>query len=101
MAREAEKGADCIILTDDNPRTESPESIIKDMLAGLENKEAVRVIHDRGDAIRSAVDMARPGDVVLVAGKGHETWQERNGKRAPFSDVAHVQEALGLNGGAA
>ena len=101
MAREAEKGADCIILTDDNPRTESPESIIKDMLAGLENEETVKVIHDRGDAIRSAVDMARPGDVVLVAGKGHEAWQERNGKRAPFSDVAHVQEALGLNGGAA
>ncbi|MGM0570332.1 UDP-N-acetylmuramoyl-L-alanyl-D-glutamate--2,6-diaminopimelate ligase [Marinobacter sp.] len=101
MAREAEKGADHIILTDDNPRTESPEDIVKDMLAGLENAGAATVIHDRGDAIRSAVDMARPGDLVLIAGKGHEAWQERNGKRTPFSDVVQVQQALGLNGGAA
>ncbi len=101
MAREAEKAADRLLVTDDNPRTESPEAIVKDMLAGLEQPGAATVIHDRGDAIRSAVDMARPGDVVLIAGKGHEAWQERNGKRTPFSDVAHVQEALGLNGGVA
>lgn len=101
MAREAEKGADRIILTDDNPRNESPENIVKEMLAGLQNADAATVIHDRGDAIRTAIDMARPGDLVLIAGKGHEAWQERHGKRTPFSDVAHVQEALGLNGGAA
>ncbi|MFL1483875.1 UDP-N-acetylmuramoyl-L-alanyl-D-glutamate--2,6-diaminopimelate ligase [Marinobacter sp. LN3S78] len=101
MAREAERVADRIIITDDNPRTESPETIVGDILQGLENRESATVIHDRADAIRTAIDMARPGDVVLVAGKGHEAWQERNGKRTPFSDVAHVQEALGLNGGAA
>ncbi|MFL1404075.1 UDP-N-acetylmuramoyl-L-alanyl-D-glutamate--2,6-diaminopimelate ligase [Marinobacter sp. M1N3S26] len=101
MAREAERVADRIIITDDNPRTESPETIVGDILRGLENRESATVIHDRADAIRTAIDMARPGDVVLVAGKGHEAWQERNGKRTPFSDVAHVQEALGLNGGAA
>lgn len=101
MAREAENGADRIIITDDNPRTESPEAIVRDILAGLKSRDGATVIHDRGDAIRSAIDMARPGDVVLVAGKGHEAWQERHGKRTPFSDVAHVQEALGLNGGAA
>lgn len=101
MAREAERVADHVIITDDNPRTESPEAIVGDILRGLENRESATVIHDRADAIRTAIDMARPGDVVLVAGKGHEAWQERNGKRTPFSDVAHVQEALGLNGGAA
>lgn len=101
MAREAELGADRVIITDDNPRTESPEAIVQDILAGLERRDDVTVIHDRADAIRAAIDLARPGDVVLVAGKGHEAWQERNGKRTPFSDVAHVQEALGLNGGAA
>lgn len=101
MAREAERVADRVIITDDNPRSESPEAIVRDILAGLENPESATVIHDRADAIRTAIDMARSGDVVLVAGKGHEAWQERNGKRTPFSDVAHVQEALGLNGGAA
>lgn len=101
MAREAERVADRVIITDDNPRTESPEAIVGDILQGLENRESATVIHDRADAIHTAIDMARPGDVVLVAGKGHEAWQERNGKRTPFSDVAHVQEALGLNGGAA
>ena len=101
MARQAEQVADHVIVTDDNPRTESPQAIVKDILAGFSNPSAVDVIHDRADAIRSAVDQARPGDVVLVAGKGHEAWQERNGQRTPFSDVAHVQEALGLNGGVA
>ena len=71
------------------------------MLAGLSNAGAATVIHDRGDAIRMAVDMARPGDLVLIAGKGHEAWQERNGKRTPFSDVAHVRQALGLEEGGA
>ncbi|MFC4259361.1 UDP-N-acetylmuramoyl-L-alanyl-D-glutamate--2,6-diaminopimelate ligase [Marinobacter lacisalsi] len=101
MGREAERGADRLIITDDNPRSESPEAIVQDILAGLENREGATVIHDRADAIRAAIDLARPGDVVLVAGKGHEAWQERHGKRTPFSDLAHVQEALGLNGGAA
>jgi UDP-N-acetylmuramoyl-L-alanyl-D-glutamate--2,6-diaminopimelate ligase len=101
MAREAERGADRLVITDDNPRSESPETIVKDILAGLESRDGVTVIHDRADAIRAAIDLARPGDVVLVAGKGHEAWQERHGKRTPFSDVAHVQEALGLNGGVA
>lgn len=101
MGREAERVADRVIITDDNPRTESPEAIVEDILNGLESRDAATVIHDRADAIRTAIDLANPGDVVLVAGKGHEAWQERQGKRTPFSDAAHVQEALGLNGGAA
>ncbi|SFR73310.1 UDP-N-acetylmuramoylalanyl-D-glutamate--2,6-diaminopimelate ligase [Marinobacter daqiaonensis] len=101
MGREAEKGADRVIVTDDNPRSESPEAIVREILAGIDDIGAVTVIHDRADAIRQAIDSAVPGDVVLVAGKGHEAWQERHGARVPFSDVAHVRDALGLEEGVA
>ncbi|MDO6441254.1 MULTISPECIES: UDP-N-acetylmuramoyl-L-alanyl-D-glutamate--2,6-diaminopimelate ligase [unclassified Marinobacter] len=101
MAKEAEAGADVIVVTDDNPRTESPAEIVQDILAGFSEAGAVTVIHDRAEAIRFAVSMATPDDIVLIAGKGHEAWQEIAGKKLPFSDAAQVRQVLRLEGGAA
>lgn len=101
MAREAAAGADVVIVTDDNPRSESPEAIAADIVQGFDRPEQACVIHDRADAIRRAVAMAADGDVVLIAGKGHEAWQEMAGQRLPFSDVEQVRHALALNGGVA
>lgn len=101
MAREAEKGAELVIVTDDNPRSESPQVIADDIMAGFEHPERVTVIHDRAEAIRNAISIAQAGDVVLIAGKGHEAWQEMAGQRLPFSDVEQVCHALELNGGVA
>ncbi|MBU2876018.1 UDP-N-acetylmuramoyl-L-alanyl-D-glutamate--2,6-diaminopimelate ligase [Marinobacter salexigens] len=99
MAKEAEESADVIVVTDDNPRTESPVSIVQDILAGFSRPEAATVIHDRAEAIRFAICMAKPDDLVLIAGKGHESWQEIDGQKFPFSDAAHVCQALKLEGG--
>ncbi|WP_166251950.1 UDP-N-acetylmuramoyl-L-alanyl-D-glutamate--2,6-diaminopimelate ligase [Marinobacter salicampi] len=101
MAREAEAAADRIFITDDNPRSERPEAIVSDIIAGFSRPERVQVIHDRADAIRTAVSQAEPGDVVLVAGKGHESWQEMSGQRILFSDAEQVRSALALTGGVA
>lgn len=101
MAQEAESGADWVIVTDDNPRSESPQTIAADIMAGFGEPAKVAVIHDRAEAIRQAVSGAEAGDVVLIAGKGHESWQEMAGQRLPFSDVEQVRHALGLNGGVA
>ncbi|WP_417517850.1 UDP-N-acetylmuramoyl-L-alanyl-D-glutamate--2,6-diaminopimelate ligase [Marinobacter sp.] len=101
MAKEAEAGADVIVVTDDNPRSESPADIVQDTLAGFSDAGAVTVIHDRAEAIRFAVNMATPEDLVLIAGKGHEAWQEVAGQKLPFSDVAQVRQVLRLEGGAA
>jgi len=94
MAAEAEKLADHVIVTDDNPRTEDPALIVSQIMKGFVRPEAVEVIHDREAAIRQAVFEAQPGDVVLVAGKGHETYQEVNGTRTDFSDAGVVRQAL-------
>ena len=94
MAQIAESLSDRIVMTSDNPRGEDPASIISDMLAGLKNPGQARVIIDRATAIRQAVRECGSGDIVLVAGKGHETWQEANGRRTPFSDEAAVHAAL-------
>lgn len=94
MARVAESLADRIILTSDNPRGEQPSAIIGDMLAGLERPEHAIVIEDRASAIRRAVRESGSGDIVLVAGKGHENWQELKGQKIPFSDEAAVNAAL-------
>ncbi|MEE4249092.1 MAG: UDP-N-acetylmuramoyl-L-alanyl-D-glutamate--2,6-diaminopimelate ligase, partial [Alcanivoracaceae bacterium] len=100
MAAVAERLADKLIFTADNPRDESVQEIIGDMLAGLKQTEVVEVIADRPAAIRYAVLNAAPEDVVLVAGKGHERWQEMNGKKLPMDDVALAREALrGRHGG--
>jgi UDP-N-acetylmuramoyl-L-alanyl-D-glutamate--2,6-diaminopimelate ligase len=94
MACIAESLADRIILTTDNPRNELPAEIIKDMLAGLNEPENAQVIDERESAIREAVIGSRSGDIVLIAGKGHETWQEAGGRKTPFSDEASVRSAL-------
>ncbi|MBT8048808.1 MAG: UDP-N-acetylmuramoyl-L-alanyl-D-glutamate--2,6-diaminopimelate ligase [Xanthomonadales bacterium] len=94
MARVAESLSDRIIMTSDNPRGEEPAAIIRDMIAGLEGPEKALVIEDRASAIRQAVLECGPGDIILVAGKGHEAWQELNGQKIPFSDEAAVHAAL-------
>jgi UDP-N-acetylmuramoyl-L-alanyl-D-glutamate--2,6-diaminopimelate ligase len=101
MAREAEKGADVVIVTDDNPRSEDPNAITSDIVAGFDHPEQVAVVHDRAEAIRQAIHSAVAGDIVLIAGKGHEAWQEVAGQRFPFSDAEQVRYALSLNGGVA
>lgn len=88
--------ADRVIVTDDNPRNESPQKIVADILAGCAGEKPVKVIHDRRQAIMAAIADARPGDVVLIAGKGHETYQEIAGEKKSFSDQAVVYEAFGI-----
>jgi UDP-N-acetylmuramoyl-L-alanyl-D-glutamate--2,6-diaminopimelate ligase len=88
--------ADRIVLTDDNPRGEDPAAIVRDIRSGLGEHPRVSVIHDRRAALRSAIERARPGDVVLVAGKGHEAEQIVGGERRPFSDRAVAAEILGV-----
>ena len=96
MAREAACRSDLLILTSDNPRNGVPETIISDMRAGLNDVEMRRTlcITDRREAIRTAIRMAKPGEVVLVAGKGHEPYQEVQGVRHHFDDREEVQKEL-------
>jgi UDP-N-acetylmuramoyl-L-alanyl-D-glutamate--2,6-diaminopimelate ligase len=94
MAQVAESLADCLVMTSDNPRDENPAAIINDMLAGLERPADVQVIEDRADAIRHAVLEANSGDIVLIAGRGHEAWQEVQGQKIRFSDEVAVNAAL-------
>jgi len=94
MARVAESLADRIVLTTDNPRGEEPAAIFEDMLAGLAKPEAAQVVEDRGNAIRQAILGSGEGDIVLIAGKGHESWQESKGQKIPFSDEAAVRAVL-------
>ncbi len=91
MGEVATRGADVVIVTSDNPRQEEPAAIIADILPGA---PAARVIEDRAEAIRAAVAVAADADVVLLAGKGHEPYQERKGVRTPFSDLAEARAAL-------
>jgi len=94
MARVAESLADRIVLTTDNPRGEDPAVIINDMLGGLEQPGRAQVAEDRGTAIRQAIEESSAGDIVLVAGKGHEAWQESRGHKIAFSDEAAVHAIL-------
>lgn len=96
MAQEAACRSDYLYLTSDNPRNEVPEDIIADMRAGLNRDELERTecITDRREAIREAVRRAKPGSVVLVAGKGHETYQEVKGVRHHFDDREEVKSAF-------
>ncbi len=94
MAAAAEAVADHVVLTSDNPRSESPEVILKAMQAGLRQPEKAKIQVDRAVAIVEAVMQAAPADVILIAGKGHETTQEIMGVCHPFSDVTQVQSAL-------
>ena len=94
MAAAAEAAADQVMLTSDNPRSESPEAILSAMLAGLTQPQLALIETDRAAAIAKVLSHAAAQDVVLVAGKGHETEQEVQGVRHPFSDVAQVRKAL-------
>jgi UDP-N-acetylmuramoyl-L-alanyl-D-glutamate--2,6-diaminopimelate ligase len=82
-------------VTDDNPRGEDGDLIVTQILAGMTKPGAATVLRDREAAIRVALNMARPGDVVLIAGKGHETYQEGAGGKRPFDDMAVARAALG------
>jgi len=96
MANIACQWADKVILTSDNPRSEKPESIIDDMKSGINEKQLndVLSVPDRKEAIKLAVALSQPGDVLLVAGKGHEKYQEINGKRFDFDDYQVLNELL-------
>ncbi len=94
MAAIAEKLADAAIVTDDNPRGEDGDAIVADILAGFAKPQAAIVERDRARAIARAVANARAGDVVLIAGKGHEPYQEISGVKHPFDDAAHAAAAL-------
>jgi UDP-N-acetylmuramoyl-L-alanyl-D-glutamate--2,6-diaminopimelate ligase len=94
MARAAAEGADDCVFTSDNPRSEDPQAILDEMKAGLADASSVRIIPDRAEAIAAVVGSAGPGDVVLLAGKGHEATQEISGVHHPFSDREHARQAL-------
>ena len=96
MAQEAVRQSDRVIITSDNPRFEEPQDIINDMLAGLDAKQMKKVISivDRREAIRTACMMAERGDVILIAGKGHEDYQEIKGVKHHFDDHEVVRECF-------
>ena len=98
MAQEAVKMSDKVILTSDNPRFEEPQDIIDDMVSGLSEKQrlAALSIVDRREAIKVACSLAKPGDVILIAGKGHEDYQEVKGVRHHFDDKEEVQKVFEL-----
>ena len=94
MAQEAVKQSDKVIITSDNPRFEEPQDIINDMLAGLDQKQMKKVVSivDRREAIRTACMLAEKGDVILIAGKGHEDYQEIKGVKHHFDDKEVIKE---------
>ncbi len=94
MAAAAQRLANAVVLTSDNPRSEDPAAILRDLQQGLTSHRSVTVQADRRQAILDTVLHAAPNDVILVAGKGHEDYQEVQGVKHPFSDVAEVQAAL-------
>ncbi|HKI90349.1 MAG TPA: UDP-N-acetylmuramoyl-L-alanyl-D-glutamate--2,6-diaminopimelate ligase [Draconibacterium sp.] len=98
MAKEALLASDRVILTSDNPRTEDPSQIIKDMEAGVESQYSRKVvsIENRREAIKTAILMANAGDIVLVAGKGHENYQEINGVKHHFDDLEEIKKCFGI-----
>jgi UDP-N-acetylmuramoyl-L-alanyl-D-glutamate--2,6-diaminopimelate ligase len=95
MGAIAEDGADVVVVTDDNPRSEDSRSIIEQILAGMRDPGSAHVISDRAEAIHHALADADAGDVVVIAGKGHEDYQLVGGEVRPFSDRRVVQDALG------
>ena len=98
MAQEAARFSDRVIITSDNPRFEEPQDIINDMLAGLDAEQMRKTVSiaDRREAIRAAAMMAQPGDVILVAGKGHEPYQDVKGVKHHFDDHEEVRKAFGM-----
>jgi UDP-N-acetylmuramoyl-L-alanyl-D-glutamate--2,6-diaminopimelate ligase len=100
MARIAASMSDKVILTSDNPRSEDPAQIIQEMRAGVDPADSRKVlcITDRREAIRTASMMGKSGDIILVAGKGHEKYQEIKGVKHPFDDMAELTEIFNQNG---
>ena len=98
MGRIADDGADRVIITNDNPRSEPPLAIAEAVRAGARGRSELQIVLDRREAICLAVAGARPADAVLIAGKGHETSQETGGVRAPFDDTEVAREALAARG---
>ena len=94
MLNSALKHADAVVIADDNPRGENPENIIRDVIAGCELWLPWWIIRNRREAIRSIISLAQPGDIVLICGKGHETYQEICGVRHHFDDAEVAREAL-------
>ncbi|MDO9372725.1 MAG: UDP-N-acetylmuramoyl-L-alanyl-D-glutamate--2,6-diaminopimelate ligase [Gammaproteobacteria bacterium] len=94
MGKAAQEHADFIVLTDDNPRSEDPVSIIADILGGMSNPDAVYIHRARGEAISFVLHHALPGDTVLIAGKGHEDYQHIGDEKIPFSDREQVLRLL-------
>jgi UDP-N-acetylmuramoyl-L-alanyl-D-glutamate--2,6-diaminopimelate ligase len=94
MGQIAAQLADLAIVTSDNPRTEDPEKILQDILAGIPSTIQPTVIGDRATAIRTAILQAQPGDGVLLAGKGHEDYQILGTEKIHFDDREHAREAL-------
>jgi UDP-N-acetylmuramoyl-L-alanyl-D-glutamate--2,6-diaminopimelate ligase len=94
MAEVAERLADRVIVTDDNPRGESGDAIVAEILAGFRAPQQVEVERDRARAIARAIGAAAAGDVVLIAGKGHEPYQEIAGERRPFDDAWQARQVL-------
>jgi UDP-N-acetylmuramoyl-L-alanyl-D-glutamate--2,6-diaminopimelate ligase len=101
MGAAAGRYADLIVVTTDNPRSENTAAIIDDIVAGLSQQDKLTVIEDRAAAIAWAIKNAADQDVVLVAGKGHENYQEVAGQRTRFSDYALAEYALAAREGIA
>lgn len=99
MGRVAAEGADLAVVTSDNPRTEDPDAIVDEIVAGMGSTPYHRVT-DRREAIELALQLARPGDAVLLAGKGHEDYQVVGTEKRPFDERKVVRELLAKEGGA-
>ena len=96
MARVAADNSNKVILTSDNPRNENPDAIIQDMIDGLnpaEKRKSIKIT-DRESAIQTAILTAQSNDIILIAGKGHENYQEINGVKHPFDDLEIVKKYL-------
>ena len=98
MAQVAASHADSVWVTSDNPRTENPQAIVDQIMTGFASQDSVQQVLGRADAIDLAIAAANEGDIVLLAGKGHEDYQEINGERLPFSDQAQARRALAAGG---
>ena len=94
MGRIAEELADKVILTDDNPRNEKSEVIIRDILSGLKKSEKAQVVTDRATAIKHGITQAKNDDIVLIAGKGHEEYQIIEGRKSYFNDYQQAMSVL-------
>jgi UDP-N-acetylmuramoyl-L-alanyl-D-glutamate--2,6-diaminopimelate ligase len=99
MGAIAEDKADYVVLTNDNPRSEVAEVIVKDIQAGMKGDKNISVKVDRHNAIHFAIAQAKAGDVVLIAGKGHENYQLIGNKKYPFNDAEEVKQQLEVHAG--